>query len=465
MNINDIVSAGSDKCCGCTGCASVCPRGCISMDVDSEGFRYPRVDASRCTDCGACVKACPFASPRPPRKPAEVYAVWNKDATVRRLSSSGGVFTLLSERAVREGGVVFGARFTPEWKVEIAPAESVEGLAAFRGSKYLQADMGGAYSQARKCLAEGRKVLFCGTPCQVAGLKHFLRRDPDNLLAVDFVCHGVPSPKVWEKYLDEVARAGRRAIADVQFRDKPDGWKRFNFTLRCDDGAKTYCASSFFGANHYMRAFLADMTLRPSCHNCQAKQGRSHSDLTIADYWGVGAAHPHMDDDKGTSLVMVNTDKGRAALDFAQMVACPSTYADALRGNPSIEKSVAPHAKRKEFFAALDGADSVVALIDKELRPSLYAKARGLCGLAKRLAVKLITNKGGGAITIDRGLQPPRQLPAYGGHAHLADLTFRNKANGWKGYSLTLVFDVAADGASGVTPPASPQSSPSPTKS
>lgn len=464
MNINDIASAGSDKCCGCTGCASACPRRCISMDIDSEGFRYPTVDTGRCTDCGACVKVCPFASPWQPRRPTEVYAAWNKDSAVRRLSSSGGVFTLLAERTVREGGVVFGARFTPDWRVEIAPVESVEGLAAFRGSKYLQADMGGAFSQARKILAEGRKVLFCGTPCQVAGLRHFLRKAPDNLLAVDFVCHGVPSPKVWEKYLDEIATAGRRAIADVQFRDKPDGWKRFNFTLRYDDGAKTYCASSFFGANHYMRAFLADMTLRPSCHNCLAKSGRSHSDITIADYWGVGGAHPEMDDDGGTSLIMVNTDKGRAALDFAQMEFCPSTYADALRGNPSIEKSVAPHAKRSEFFAALDGTDSVVALINKQLRPSLYAKARGLCGLAKRLAVNLITNKGG-AITINRGLQPSPQLPACGGQVRLADLTFRNKANGWKGYSVSLVFGMTAGGAPGITPPANPQSSPSPTRS
>lgn len=461
MNINDIVSAGSDKCCGCTGCSSICPRGCISMDVDSEGFRYPAVDASRCTDCGACVKVCPFASPRPPRKPTEVYAAWNKDAAVRRSSSSGGVFTLLAERVVREGGVVFGARFTPDWRVEIAPAESVEGLAAFRGSKYLQADMRESFSQVRDYLREGRKVLFCGTPCQVAGLKHFLRRETDNLLAVDFVCHGVPSPKVWEKYLDEVVAAGRRAIADVQFRDKPNGWKRFNFTLKYDDGAKAYSASSFFGANHYMRAFLADMILRPSCHKCMAKPGRSHSDLTIADYWGVGNAHPQMDDDRGTSLVMVNTDKGREALDFAQMEFCPSTYADALRGNQSIEKSVAPHAKRKEFFAALDGADSVVDLIRKELRPSLYARLRGMCGYAKRLLVKLATNRGG-AITADEVLQP--RLPAYGGQLRLADMTFRNKEKGWKGYRLTLVFD-RADASASVTPPATPQSSPSPTRS
>lgn len=395
MNINDIVSAGSDKCCGCSGCASVCPEACISMDVDTEGFRYPTVDASRCIDCGACVKVCPFASPHPPRRPAEVYAAWNKDAAVRRLSSSGGVFTLLAESVLQEGGVVFGARFTPDWKVEIVPSESAEGLAAFRGSKYLQADMGTAFPQVRRFLREGRKVLFCGTPCQVAGLRHFLRRDTDNLLAVDFVCHGVPSPKVWEKYLDEIVRAGREAIADIKFRDKPNGWKRFNFTLKYDDGANSWSASSVFSANHYMRAFLSDMTLRPSCHNCLAKAGRSRSDLTIADYWGVGNAHPQMDDDKGTSLILVNTDKGRAALDFSQMEFCPSTYADALRGNMSIEKSVAPHPRRKEFFAALDGADSVVALIDKALRPSLNARVRGLCGFAKRLVVNLITNRGG----------------------------------------------------------------------
>lgn len=461
MNINDIVAAGSDKCCGCTGCASVCPKACISMDVDKEGFRYPAVDADRCVDCGACVKVCPFAAPHAPRRPAEVYAAWNKDAAVRRLSSSGGVFTLLAERTIREGGVVFGARFTPDWRVEIAPAESVEGLAAFRGSKYLQADMGEAFPQVRKFLRDGRKVLFCGTPCQVAGLRHFLRKGTDNLLAVDFVCHGVPSPKVWEKYLDEIATAGRRAIADVQFRDKPNGWKRFNFTLNYDDGTKAWPVSSFFGANHYMRAFLQDMTLRPSCHNCQAKAGRSHSDITIGDYWGVGDAHPRMDDDGGTSLILVNTDKGRAALDFTQMELCPSTYADALRGNTSIERSVTPHPRRQEFFDALDGATSVVALIDKQLRPSLFARARGLYGFAKRLAVKLITPRGG-QITPSGDLQPRRALPTFGGRTCLARLTFRDKAGGWKGYSLTLVFGEEDADEADVTPPATPLSSPSP---
>lgn len=370
MNINKIVIEGSEKCCGCTACFSVCPKRCITMSADREGFLYPKVDESLCIDCEQCVKVCPFHNPSESSMPTDVYAAYNKDEKIRLESSSGGVFTLMAEKIIHEGGVVFGARFTDDWQVDIAPAESIDGLAAFRGSKYLQASVGYSYKQTKEYLRQGRKVLFSGTPCQIAGLNHFLRKDYGNLITVDFACHGVPSPKVWKMYLQEVTEAGKKAIKDIKFRDKPKGWKRFNFTLSYDESDKSYTMSSCNGENQYMRAFLQDMILRPSCYNCQAKCGRSHSDITIADYWGIEHTIPKMDDDKGTSLLLVHTDKGHEALDFSQMKYVKSDYKEALRFNPAIERSAKPHRHRKEFFDRLDTSHSLITLIYKELKPT-----------------------------------------------------------------------------------------------
>ena len=411
MNINEIVTFGSDKCCGCTACMSVCPKQCISMEVDGEGFLYPVVDQSLCIDCEACVRTCPFHHPAESHKPEEVYAAINTNEGIRMESSSGGVFTMMAEKVINDGGVVFGAKYTTDWQVEIVPAESIDELAAFRGSKYLQARMGNSLQQCKQFLRDGRKVLFSGTPCQIAGLKHYLRKDYDNLLAVDFVCHGVPSPKVWKMYLDEVTQAGKRAISDIKFRSKPQGWKRFNFTLSYNESEKSYTMSSYNGDNHFMRAFLSDMILRPSCYNCQAKCGRSKSDITIADYWGIDQVHPQMDDDKGTSLLIVRTEKGQQALDFTQMTYTDSTYEDAFRFNPAIEKSAVPHPKRTEFFKKLDTTKDLIKLIDKELKPSLKQRARIFYHRCRHKAKAFVLHLLGGVIKKE---ETPQQSEAPG---------------------------------------------------
>lgn len=396
---NLIENNGNQACCGCTACKTVCPKQCITMSEDAEGFLYPKVDASLCIDCQACVRVCPFHNPAKEEKPQSVYAALNKNEEIRRDSSSGGMFTILAEKVIKDGGVVFGARFTDDWRVEIVPTETIDGLAAFRGSKYLQAQMGSSLVLAKKYLQEGRKVLFSGTPCQIAGLRHYLRKDYDNLLAVDFVCHGVPSPKVWKMYLDEVSKASQRAISDIKFRDKPQGWKRFNFTLSYNESNKSYTISSYNGDNHYMRAFLSDMILRPSCYNCQAKCGRSKSDITLADYWGIDQVHPNMDDDKGTSLLIVRTEKGRQALDFYQTTYTESTYEDAFRFNPAIEKSALPHPKRADFFNKLDSTKDLLKLIDKELRPSTKQRVRNFYHRCRHKAkIVLLHLLGGGVI-------------------------------------------------------------------
>ena len=359
------------NCCGCSACASICPKQCITMKADSEGFLYPVVNEADCIDCGLCEKVCNVLHSFEERKPQKVYAAINKNEDIRLKSSSGGIFYLLAEKTIAEGGVVFGARFDEQWQVVIDYAETMESVKAFMGSKYLQARMATAYADAKRFLTEGRKVLFSGTPCQIAGLHHFLRKPYDNLLTVDIICHGAPSPKVWSRYLDEVVTAGRKAITDVQFRNKSNGWKAYNLTMEYDKDEQSVSLCSHHQQNQYMRAFLRDMILRPSCYNCQAKSGSSHSDITIADFWGINVEIPEMDDDKGTGLVLVNTDKGQVFLDWSKITFKETTAEAALCHNPSYYRSVAAHPKRELFFKRLDEADSVNSLITDCLRPTL----------------------------------------------------------------------------------------------
>lgn len=307
------------KCCGCSSCAQICPKGCIAMTADAEGFLYPKVDSARCVDCGACEAACPELQSLSESLPERVWAVKSTDEEVRRQSSSGGVFTALAEEILREGGVVFGAAFAEDWSVGHICVENAEELGRLRGSKYLQSVVGETFKQCRTFLRAGRKVLFSGTPCQIAGLNQFLRKKYPNLVTLDFVCHGVPSSKVWQSYLKQIVGRKHRVVA-ASFRSKPNGWKNYCMQLTLQPVAPTACSSEArnrvitqpFVDNPYMKAFLSDLDLRPSCYACPAKSGRSGADITLGDFWGIEHIDPEFDDDRGCSLVMLHTEPGRA---------------------------------------------------------------------------------------------------------------------------------------------------------
>ena len=309
------------NCCGCGACVQICPKQCISMSEDNEGFLYPHVNSAICIDCGLCEKVCPVINQNEPNEPLAVYAAKNTNEEIRLKSSSGGIFTLLAEQVITEGGVVFGARFNEGWEVIHDYTETVEGLEAFRGSKYVQSFIGDNFKVAKQFLNNGRKVLFSGTRCQIAGLKKFLQKDYENLLTVEVVCHGVPSPMVWRDYL-EYKRAERAAgkntvssslnelpvITGISFRDKTNGWKKYGFKI-CyaaskaaensvsKSGNKANCEITPFKEDLLMKGFLKDIYLRPSCYHCAARQGKSGADISIADYWGIQSIHPEIDDD------------------------------------------------------------------------------------------------------------------------------------------------------------------------
>ncbi len=367
------------QCCGCTACVSICPKQCITMREDEEGFLYPVVDSSHCIDCNLCKKVCSELYPKEMREPLHVYAAKHKNEQVRLASSSGGIFTLLAEKIIDEGGVVFGVRFNNNWDVVHDYTETMEGLAVFRGSKYVQSYMGDCYLKAKSFLEQGRKVMFTGTPCQIAGLKNFLRKDYDNLLTVDVVCHGVPSPKVWQVYLDEIARKGgknsvlshpiveKTEINHIDFRSKSTGWKKYSFALTLSkataDGEKnTVLLSSIFTENPYMNAFLSNLSLRPSCYDCPAKSGKSGSDITIADFWGIEEVLPEFDDDKGISLILSYTEKGIYWLKGLNCEYTKVDYQTAQKNNPFISTSVAKPINRNFFFHQLKYKNSIQSI-------------------------------------------------------------------------------------------------------
>lgn len=376
------------NCCGCAACVQKCPKQCISLQEDNEGFLYPKVNTETCIDCGICEKVCPVLNPYEACEPHQVFAAINKDEKIRMESSSGGIFSLLAEPIIRDGGVVFGARFDEEWQVTLDYTENIEGLSAFRGSKYVQARTGNTYKQCEQFLKEGRKVLFTGSPCQIAGLHHYLRKEYENLVSCDFVCHGVPSPKVWRMYLEEVVEGGNRAICDISFRNKDNGWKAFNFKISYNSNSKATTFSSCHRDNLFMRAFLRDMILRPSCHNCKAKQGRSKSDITIADFWGIDKSHPEMDDDKGTGLIIIYSEKGKSSLAWSQIEYIQAKYNEASSFNNGLKPSMPVHPNRTKFFKKLDKTNNIIKLIMECTKPSMKQKFRHVLAFAKMLMKK-----------------------------------------------------------------------------
>ena len=266
------------------------------------------------------------------------------------------------------------SKVNKDWMPEFDYTETIEGIAPFRGSKYVQAIVGNAYKKTEEFLKLGREVLFSGTPCQVAGLKRFLRKEYDNLLIVDIICHGVPSPKVWNMYLEETCTKLLRSVSGgkkyllgdkykfcietVSFRSKISGWKRFSFLLKLNlpdnDGDNPIVLAETLDKNCFMRAFLHDTILRPSCHSCPTKQGKSHSDISIADYWGINHVDPEFDDDKGCGLILLNTEKGCSAYNQLDLISKENLFEEAIRYNSAYSRSSKPHPKRDVFFRIIE---------------------------------------------------------------------------------------------------------------
>ena len=343
-----MIDALNKRCIGCGACASVCPQNCIAMQQDKEGFYYPVIDAQKCIDCGACNRVCIAENTVYKQNSLAAYAAYSKNNEQREKSSSGAVFYELAKYILDNNGVVFGAAFDADLSVKHICIDSIDDLNKLQTSKYVQSKTDGVFANVKKLLKQEKQVLFVGTPCQCNALSLFLGKSYDNLLLVDFICHGVPSPLVWKKYLESL---NIKNITCVNFRDKTFGWKNFSFSAK--NISQEY--KSVYSNNPYMKLFLSDLTLRLSCYDCTCKFPNKSSDITIGDLWGVENIASEMNDDKGISLVVVNTQKGNGVLNtiFDNCIFKELDFNAAVKSNGLALRSPALPENRKKLFNKL----------------------------------------------------------------------------------------------------------------
>lgn len=300
-------------CTGCSACEQVCSHSAIQMQQDYEGFVYPVVDAKRCNECGLCSGICPQKHNSGVLTKTEVYAAYNKDEATRASSTSGGLFTIFSQWVISQGGVVFGASFTDTWMVRHEAAWTDEDCTRFRGSKYVQSDVSGIYKQVKSYLQQDKWVLFTGTPCEIDGLKGYLKKDYEKLLLIDLVCHGVPSPKLWSKFLNwQKKKYDILKYEGIRFRAKTKGWEKCNVEFDYLSEQNNHKTLSWNWAEDiYTDLFEKGISLRPSCYQCKYRCLHHPSDITLGDCWHYKDLAPKIFDNKGLSLVYVHTKTGK----------------------------------------------------------------------------------------------------------------------------------------------------------
>ena len=389
-----------EACCGCGACAAKCPKACIEMTPDNCGFLRSEVDAGVCVGCGGCDSVCPAIGARPKDGVESIMWAKSKNEGERLASSSGGMFALLAHEVLGADGVVCGAAWEPGCKgVRHVLVESEDALDAVMRSKYVQSKIGrDVYEGMRAALRDGRRVLFAGTACQVAGVRAYLGKlaDTDGFLAVDVICHGVPSPLLWEKWATWRENRAGAPLRGVNMRSKTTGWLSYSasyaYAHDAEKGGRAVCDGSVFGDDWYFKAFLSNASLRSSCFRCPAKRSCG-SDITLGDYWGVQSAHPEVEYEGGVSAVLCNTAKGLAAIDAVKLRVewGESSLEKVLPGNPSLVRSVTPYGKRNEFMGDLADGMGIDGLMGKyDFKPSLIQRVRGKLGGVKRKVLKLI---------------------------------------------------------------------------
>lgn len=346
-------------CCGCTACSKVCVHKAITMVPDKLGFLYPVVDTSKCIECGMCDKVCPISNSNESCIPLISYAFMHKNPNIRKNSSTAGAFVALAEKILSRNGVVFGCTFDTDWSTKHIYIENINEIKQLVGSKYIQSRMENSYTDCKRFLQEGRYVLFTGTPCQIAGLKHYLKKDYETLLCVDVICHGIPAPEIWQKYLEYRKEKKSKEIgkplfiSNVNFRDKSKGWESYSLSLSFSDNqGNVYTDEPLcWYEDLYMLSFLQHLNMRPSCFYCQFRNQKSGSDITIGDFWRYSESHPNIKNDNiGINAVIINTEKGKSFFNEISFDGFKTSYQNIIKGNPQLVKSHWAHINQKKFL-------------------------------------------------------------------------------------------------------------------
>ncbi len=346
-------------CCGCNACGDICPTDAITFPIDIEGFWYPKVNLDKCINCGLCEKTCPNIHISTLKKndydrPAKVVAAINKNLAVRWDSTSGGAFSALAQEMYNRGGYVSGAVYTEDFHVKNFISNNPEDLTELRSSKYLESYAKGLYKEIKSLLKKGEKGLACGTPCQMAGLRAFLGKDYDNLIIVDFICRGVNSPKVYRSYLDSLEKQYGSKVVKVKAKNKELGWRNLTRKVTFENG------ESYYGVlmeDDFRRGYHTNVYCRPSCYECVFKGFPRMSDITLADFWGIEKYNKNLDNNIGTSLIILNSKKGERYFDEVKdrfeysFLPIESSF----KGNIALHKPIEqPTINRESFFKDLD---------------------------------------------------------------------------------------------------------------
>lgn len=343
--INYFNTKDKRNCNGCGTCALICPQNCITMEIDSEGFIYPVIDEKKCINCNKCKKQCSNINDKCETN-EQAYISINKSQIQLSESSSGGVFRILADEVIGKNGIVFGATYDNNLRVIHDCAKTIEECKNFSGSKYVRSDLKESYSIAQKYLDEGKYVLFTGTSCQINGLKKYLNREYEKLILCDIICHANPSPKVFALYKSNLEKKYNQKIKIIHFRSKENGWRNQTPIIEFINGTK-------LEENSYFNAFVQELINRPSCYSCPFATKRRVSDFTMGDSWGIEKIHPEICNEKGMSLLTVNSSKGEKIFNDikSQMEIYPIDYNEIAHYNHyKLEK---PNKNRNKFFSGI----------------------------------------------------------------------------------------------------------------
>jgi coenzyme F420-reducing hydrogenase beta subunit len=369
-----MASVVKELCTGCSACYSICPQNCIRMNPDNEGFLYPEIDTEKCIHCNACAEICPVLKQRNETTGNAyplAYAVINNDEVIRNKSTSGGIFSLLAAEIINQKGMVFGVKFDNDFTVIHGSTNTMDGIGVFRGSKYVQSRIGETFKECKDNLDKGIKVLFSGTPCQIGGLKAYLQKEYDTLWCIDLICMSVPSPRVWKKYVEYRTKMSGSTPKKIAFRYKNPQWKSSSMYFEFENKS-VYTAAG--GKDPFLRIFGSDICARHACMRCNFRTLNRQSDITIADFWGIEHIYPEMDDNKGTSLVLVNSKSGEELFKRINGNCSMKAVAveEAVKYNPrAVESRIIQkkkmNKKREKLFKYLD-----ILPFDKLLKKCFY---------------------------------------------------------------------------------------------